>query len=460
MKKIIYIPIIISGLFLNSCQHELDTFNDNPNNPTEITSPKTLLTGGEIGTISNGTGNLTREISLFTQHTNGNQFQSLDYTNYFLTELDNETDWSNIYQTGVNLNQIIKQFGAQYPYYAGMAKILLAMNMGYATDAWGDIPFSEAFQGGNNFSPKYDSQQNVIAQIQSYLDSAIADLEKPVSANLGLPGSEDIFYYNTKTKTWEKDKWIKLAYAVKARYALRLTQREGSTVAAQKALNYLQNSFTSSSDNLIAKFDGGNSQNLWFAFNNQRKYYMSMGKYFIDLLKNTSDPRLPYYAALDTSGGYSGSAPEESNTDASAFGSYFAGSPSTSNIIFSYSEIKFIEAEAQFRLGNTGAAQAALKTALSASLIDVTGADNPAFATTASTSVTLQNIITQKYSSLFTTMEPYNDWRRTGFPVLTPNQNSQSKKIPLRLITPKAERTLNNNAAVVSDVSIPVWWDN
>lgn len=454
MKKIIYIPIIIAGVFLNSCQHELDTFNDNPNSPTEVTSPKTLLTGGEIGTINNGTGNLTREISLLTQHTNGNQFQSLDYTNYFLTELDNEADWSNIYQTGVNLNQIIKQFGAKYPYYAGMAKILLAMNMGYATDAWGDIPFSEAFQGVNNFSPKYDSQQNVIAQIQSYLDSAIVDLSKPGSANLGLPAGDDIFYGGNT------DQWKKLAYAIKARYALRLTQREGSTVAAQKALNYLQNSFTSSSDNLVAQFDGGNNQNLWFAFNNQRQYYMSMGKYFIDLLKNSSDPRLPYYARLDTSGGYSGSAPEDSNTDASPFGSYFAGSASTSNVIFSYSEIKFIESEAQFRLGNTTAAQAALKAAVSASLIDVTGADNPAFATTASASVTLENIITQKYSSLFTTMEPYNDWRRTGFPVLMPNQNSQSKKIPLRLITPKAERTLNNNAVVVSDVTIPVWWDN
>ncbi|PRB02006.1 hypothetical protein CQ046_13665 [Chryseobacterium sp. MYb7] len=454
MKKIIYIPIIIAGLFLNSCQHELDTFNDNPNSPTEITSPKTLLTGGEIGTINNGTGNLTREISLLTQHTNGNQFQSLDYTNYFLTELDNETDWSNIYKTGVNLHQIITQFGDKYPYYSGIAKILLALNIGYATDTWGDVPFSEAFQGVDNFSPKFDTQQNVIAQIQSYLDSAIVDLSKPGNANLELPAGDDIFYAGNIGK------WKKLAYAIKARYALRLTQREGSTVAAEKALNYLANSFSSKDDNLIAKFDGGNNQNLWFGFNNQRSGYMSMGKYFIDLLQNSNDPRLPYYAELNTSGGYSGSAPEDSDINASPFGSYFAGNASTSNIIFSYSEIKFIEAEAQFRLGNTTTAQMALKNAVSVSLIDVTGADNPTFATTASASVTLQNIITQKYSALFTTMEPYNDWRRTGFPILTPNQNSQSKKIPLRLITPKAERTLNNNATVVSDVNIPVWWDN
>jgi hypothetical protein len=458
MKKFTYIigSAMFALLSLNSCQHEIDTFNDNPNSPTELSTPTTLLTGGEIGTIINSTGNLPRTLSLFTQHTNGNQFQSLDYTNYFITETDVETDWTNIYQAGVNLNQIITQFGAQNPYYDGVARVLLAMNVGYATDAWGDVPFSQAFQGNNNLNPKYETQQQVISQIQSYLDIAIADFAKPQSANKYLPSSNDIFYGGDIAK------WNKLAYALKARYALRLTQRDGSTVAAQKALNYLQNSFTSKSDNLVATFDGGNNQNLWYGFNNQRAGYMSMGKYFVDILKNNNDPRLTYYVGLDSHNppGYSGSAPEDADTDASPFGNYFSGNASTPNVIFSYSEIKFIEAEAQFRLGNTTAAQAALKAAVSASLVDVTGADNPTFANTASAAVTLQNIITQKYIALFTTMEPYNDWRRTGFPALTPNQNSQSKKIPLRLITPKSERTLNTNATVVGDLYAPVWWDN
>lgn len=458
MRKHLYIVSFVSTILLSltSCQHELETFNENPNSPTEVSTPTTLLTGGEIGTIMNSTGNLPRTLSLFTQHTNGNQFQSLDYTNYFLTETDVETDWANIYQAGVNLNQIIKQFGTQDPYYDGIARVLMAINIGYATDVWGDVPFSQAFQGINGLSPKYDSQEQVISQIQTYLDTAITDFSKPVSANKNIPSSNDIFYGG------DISKWRKLAYALKARYALRLTQRDGSAAAAQKALNYLQNSFTSSSDNLVATFDGGNNQNLWYGFSNQRSGYMSMGKYFVDILKNNNDPRLTYFVGLDSHNpsGYSGSAPEDADTDASPFGSFFAGSASTSNIIFSYSEIKFIEAEAQFRLGNATSAQAALKAAVSASLVDVTGSDNPTFANTASAAVTLQNIITQKYIALFTTIEPYNDWRRTGFPALTPNQNSQSKKIPLRLITPKSERTLNTNATVVGDLYAPVWWDN
>jgi len=456
MKKYIYIisSAAFSFLALNSCQHEIDTFNDDPNNPTELSTPVTLLTGTEIGTIMNTTGNLPRTLSLFTQHTNGNQFQSLDYTNYFLTETDVETDWANIYQTGVNLNQIITQFGAQNPYYDGMARVLMALNIGNATDVWGDVPFSQAFQGINNLTPKYDTQQQVISQIQSYLDTAIANFAKPASANKYIPSADDIFYGGDLVK------WTKLAYGLKARYALRLSKKDAS--AAQKALQYAQLSLSSNADNLVATFEGGNNQNLWYSFNNQRDGYMSMGKYFVDLLKNNNDPRLTYFVGLDyhNPSGYTGSAPEDADTDASPFGNYFAGGAATSNVIFNYSEVKFIEAEAQFRLNNTGLAQSALKAAISASLISVTGADNSAFATTASSTVTLPNIMTQKYIALFTTLEPYNDWRRTGFPVLTPNQASQSKKIPVRLMTPKSERTLNANATVVSSMYTPVWWAN
>ncbi|KGT08292.1 hypothetical protein NV63_16610 [Elizabethkingia anophelis] len=193
MKKFKYIITVAGALLISSCQHELDTFNNNPNNPTNLTSPKTLLPGVEIGIINNSTGNLTRTLSLLIQQTNGVGFQSLDYTNYSITELDNEGDWANLYQSGMNAQQIITQFGDKNPYYGGIAKILLALNMGYTTDVWGDIPFSEAFRGKDNLTPKYDTQKDVISSIQEMLDSAISDLSRPVNANLTLPGSEDIF---------------------------------------------------------------------------------------------------------------------------------------------------------------------------------------------------------------------------------------------------------------------------
>lgn len=463
MRKIIYTSILaISVLTLASCQSDLDSYNDNSNSPTSLPTPTTLLTGAEIGTIMNATGNLPRTCSLFTQHTNGNSFQSLDFTNYVLTETDNDTyDWINIYQAGVNLNQIITQFGSADPYYDGIARVLMALNIGYATDLWGDIPFSDAFKGASgNITPKYDTQQQVYTSMQSYLDLALTDFALSSTSSKVIPATDDVFYQG------DISKWTKLAYGLKARYTMRLSHRDGTTTgttAATNVLNYVAKTLSSSSDNLVATFDGGNNQNLWYAFNNLRSGYMSMGKYFIDLLNNNSDPRLPFFAGKDANGGYSGAAPEENGDAASSnvspFGSYFAGSSSTPIIIFSYSEVKFLEAEANALLGKTANAQTALQAAISASLKEVTGSDNATFAAANSADASIKNIITQKYIALFPTLEPYNDWRRTGFPVLTPNQNSQSKQIPIRLVTPRSERTLNANAIVVSSMYTPVWWN-
>lgn len=464
MKKIIYTSILAISIFtLASCQSDLDNYNDNTNNPTKLSTPVTLLSGAEIGTIMNATGNIPRTFSLLTQHTNGNQLQSLDYTNYILTETDNDSyDWVNIYQAGLSLNQIITQFGSADPYYDGIAKVLMALNIGYATDLWGDVPFSDAFQGtSGNITPKYDTQQQVYTEMQTYLDAAITDFATSSSANKVIPGTDDIFYQG------DLSKWTKLAYGLKARYAMRLSHRDGTATgaaAAANVLNYVTKALSSGSDNLVATFDGGNNQNLWYNFNNQRAGYMSMGKYFIDMLNANGDPRLPFFAGKDANGGYSGAAPEDngdaSTSNVSPFGSYFAGTASTPNIIFSYSEVKFLEAEANAILGNTANAQTALQAAISASLKDVTGSVDATFAATYSSDASVKNIITQKYIALFTTLEPYNDWRRTGYPALIPNQNSQSKKIPVRLVTPRSERTLNANATVVSSMYTPVWWNN
>jgi hypothetical protein len=65
----------------------------------------------------------------------------------------------------------------------------------------------------------------------------------------------------------------------------------------------------------------------------------------------------------------------------------------------------------------------------------------------------------QKYICMFTQPEVYADWRRTGFPKLTPNPNGITSGIPRRLATSLDERVNNPNATVVQDVMKPVWWD-
>ncbi|SHM21147.1 SusD/RagB family nutrient-binding outer membrane lipoprotein [Flavobacterium chilense] len=458
MKK--YIKSIILTAFsislLSSCQTELDTFNENPNSPI-TTTPSLLVAAMEVSTFSTSTSGVIRTASIFTQHLSGTDVgQFGPVSRYIITEQDVNNEWNNIYGTTLVSGHILnRDFGAEYPWYNGIGQIITAINLGYATDMWGDVPYDDAFKADlGNKAPKYNTQEEIYQRLQTILDNAITNLNKPAASNLTKPGTDD-FIFNGNTA-----QWIKIAYVLKARYALRLTSVD--TNAAQKALQFVTLSgIASNDDDANTYFPGtANGWNQWFALNNgTRKDYLKVGKYFVDYLQNTNDPRLPFSIAKDSNGNYTGNAAEDQTTISTSYiGNAFATSSSSTGLV-TYAEAKFIEAEAKARLNQPGV-QTALSQAVAASVLKTTGtAATPAFLTAATATFDIASIIQQKYLALFLTMEPYNDFRRTGFPALIPNQNSQSKTIPVRLPTPSDERQYNPNATVVSNVTTNVWWD-
>jgi len=468
MKK--YIKNIILAAFsvslLAGCQTELDTFNENPNDPS-TSNPSLLIAAMELGTFQTHSSGVMRYSGIFTQHLQGTSVGQMGAVGlYTVSEGDVNNEWNLIYGTNLMNGHILnRDFAKDYPWYNGIGQVLTAINLGYATDMWGDVPYDEAFLAAEgNKTPKYNTQQEIYTRLQSILDQAIVNLSKPKASNETTPTNDDFIF---KGKV---EKWIKVAYVLKARYALRLTQVEGSTVAAQKALNYINSAnMVSNDDNANTFFYGdANSYNQWFAFDGQRRNYIKMGKYFVDNLVNNNDPRLPFMVGEDVNGNYSGNAAED---DTSVNTSYIAGTdfPDDSdqngfasynwNIgIVTYAEAKFIEAEAKARLGQP--AQTALQEAVTASVTSITStAPSATFLATATATSDVANIIQQKYIALFLTMEPYNDYRRTGFPALVPNQKSDTKVIPVRLPTPSDERQYNANATVVSNVTSKLWWD-
>lgn len=466
MKK--HIKSIILTAFsialLSSCQTELDEFNNNPNDPA-TTNASLLVAAMEVSTFQTHSSGLMRNSGIFTQHLAGtNVGQMGEIARYIVTEGDVNNEWNLIYATTLMNGHILnRDFAKDYPYYNGIGQVLTALNLGYATDMWGDIPYDEAFlaQEGNK-TPKYNTQQEIYTRIQSILDKAIVNLAKPEANNEKLPAEDDLIFGG------DTEKWTKIAYVLKARYALRLTEVDPN--AAQKALDYITASgITSNADDANTLFTGTpNGFNQWYAFNVQRKNYLKVGKYFVDYLQNNSDPRLKAMIALTippkpTPPGfvpqYIGNSPEDQASSGTSYiGPKFA-SPDSQIGIVTFTEAKFIEAEAKSRL-NIGGVQDILKDAVAASVLKSTGTTaTPAFLTAATTDFTVAGIIQQKYIALFLTMEPYNDYRRTGFPALIPNQNSNTKLIPVRLPTPSDERQYNPNATVVSNVTTKVWWD-
>lgn len=461
MKKIfvlILLPVLLSVV---SCEKFIEGWDESPNNPTEATA-QLLLSVSEVSTFMYYTGQLARTPSVFIQQTAGTDFHMEDIRDYVLLEGDNVNEWEGLYSNClINEQLIINDFGEDNPYYAGIAKILKAMALGLLTDLWGDIPNREALQGINGveddqLNPGFDSQETVIQDIQSLLSDAITDLSRPASDNVLLPGADDYIFEG------DPDAWINTAWILKARYANRLSKRDANG-SATNALSFLANVDPAQPACMAIHGDEANEQNQWFDFQNDRGNYMQMGEFFIEMLKSTSDPRLPFYALPDINSEYTGSPKDESNTATSDWGPFAGTEAGTDLPLVTFFEAKFIEAEANLRLGNTDEAAAAYNDAVKASVLFVTGAADPQFeaqyANETGATITQDMIMTQKYVAMFTQPEAWADWRRTSIPVLTANPNGDVAGIPRRFPTCRSERTYNSKAVVVSNILEPVWWD-
>lgn len=461
MKKLLMImtlPVILLG---QGCSGWVEEVSDSPNSPSTVT-PDLLLSVSEVAMQSLYTGQLTRTASILMQQSAGNQFQMIAVRDYLITELSNTNEWKTVYADAlVNQQTLIEISGDANPYYRGIGTILKCMTIGLATDFWGDIPYSAALNGldgtQESLNPVYDTQEQIIASIQSELDAAIADLSRPTTDNASLPGGEDFIHNGDPAK------WIMAAHMLKARYANRLSKQDPTGSANDALMHISMSGVSSNADNTMAIFgSAGNELNPWASFNTTRKNYIKMGEFFINLLETTSDPRLPLYATIDEDGGYSGVANNGQDDDASNTGPLYSSDAAPLPLV-TYYEMKFIEAEANFRLGNADAAATAYNDAVKANLLATLGAPDAAYeaanASETGATITLDKIMTQKYIAMFTQPEVWADWRRTNLPGLSPNPDVALGEIPRRFPTCIDERLYNTNAVVESDITKPVWWD-
>jgi hypothetical protein len=463
MKKhklyIIGFTLLVTGIY--SCKKGDDLYLS-PNSPSKATA-NTLLSAIEVGTFNNLEGGATRHASIFMQHNSGITGQALEPELYAPTESDMDNNWNGIYLNMKNCKILIDDFGGENPYYKGLAEVIMVMNLGLATDMWGDVPFSEALKGtetGENLMPKYDPQQSVLAAMQAMLDDAIANLAKTKTSNALLPGGDDYIYGGSTSA------WTKLAYTLKARYYSRLSKKPGFD--ANTLLAYVSKGMASNADNCYAKHgNAGSESNQWASYIANRSYIVA-SQVLIDSMGNMNDPRTPEY--FDTTGVGEAVGNPLGNLDvASYWGPYVGGyipgdpdgnlNPAKSIVLVSYAETKFLEAEAKVRLGNA-TAFTTLNDAIKASVSEVTeGAnDGSSIAIYTPLNTSLRTVILEKWKAMFTEpVEAYAAYRITGFPTLKPNPIGKLPFIPKRLPTSQGERTGNVNAPTPS-LGTPVWY--
>ncbi len=447
--------LLLVFLLLNSC--ELEDKNINPNSLESVPANVILpFTESRLARLMAGTGQVMAGI--FVQYYEGIDNHPKQVQTYTVNEaLYADWDWNDYYDGPmINLRKMIdiaEKEGSFY--YSGIGKIMMALCLGNVTSLYGDVPYTEALQGSANRSPVYDSQKSIYESIQQLLDEGIEDLDQTYTGF--KPTSDDIIYKG------DVSKWKKSAYALKARFYMHLTKRsdELDFNPAEKALEAIANSFSSSDEDMTYPFGYSAAENNPFYSFSLLNYILPNAQ-FTSMMAASSDPRRDFYF-------------KKKFGVATLNGLYFTSSTSPVHMM-TYHEMKFIEAEARIRIDkNDELAQTALQEAVSADINKVSkGTLDPSIVSTyvnknavltGTFETDLALIMKQKYIAMYATIESWTDYRRTGYPVLTPNPGGDHNQnpggaIPRRITYPQAERLYNQSfPSVLPTLQDRFWWD-
>ncbi len=518
MKKIIIGLSFVLGLGgLTSCEKYLDV-NTDPNNPTAST-PNFLLPS----IISNGiqTQMFTAlRTSYISQYVVRRQIDNRNVDQYYLSNAQstNVFNYSYFYSGG-NIPLMIKAAQEEgSPYYVGAGKIMQALILAHLTDMVGDIPYTEAYLGGANYTPKYDSQQQIYATVNQLCDEGVVEMSKPATANkrplysTSPSESGDILYKGNP------DKWVRLAYALKARQAQHLTKK--ASYDPQAVLALVDKALQSSDDDAQINFQEAVAplSNTTSIFGITRGNFGSatFSTNVINYLNGTTfpgvvDPRFGILTPATSTGAVAGlGTPSAANrTPGSSYTDFYGGWYARDLGYFeaiTYHELKFIEAEAAFRANNRPRALRALQDGIRAHMAKVgrggsngdpavtfapiTSTQINAYLTSAAVpqtaaAVTLRAIMEQKYLAMFLNPDSWSDLRRLDFdPAIYANfvyprgtvnpvvaaQPDSKLRYPRRLLPGATEVLYNPNAVakVFSEagttdnnvyITKPLWFD-
>jgi hypothetical protein len=517
MKNLRYFKSIFLLTVLFSATSCNDWLDDNKNPSLTLVNPPNLVLPAIEAELGFRMGSdLLRYGGLWSQQIaaqNGRQTEAYDL--FVVVPSDVNNVWRTGFYAGF-LKDIEEILAANpestHPYYFGMCKIMKAFGYSMLVDFWGDVPFSEAMKGNENVQPKADDDASIYPQLITLLESGIADMKK--TSGLRAPSTDDYFYRGDAAR------WIRLANSIKLRMYLHLANIPSfnTSVINKFITDTPENEFMGAvSDDFQLNTDVlSGRQNPVHQFILNRTDDICTSATIINLMNSKSDPRraryftpAPFspalYATPPTGNtGYVGLANGTSNfrlnNDLSRLHTYVRGTVTTTAIptgpslavgglayngqapvpILTFAEYNFIRAELALRYGAPGSAQSFYTAGINASFADVglTAAQASSYLATSAGTLTgtqsekLKQLIEEKYVANFlVTGEPYSDWRRTGFPLLSnvpSNLNpGNGGVIPRVLPYPQQEIDANPNLKPLQDArsanlsapAVRVFWD-
>jgi hypothetical protein len=483
MKKIKYkvvVSLFLMGIItMSSCKKFYD-INSDPDSvqsaPIEQQlSSLTVNVGFYAGSDINRITSLIMQ--QYSGQSSGTQNNTQLYEKYLIQGSDENNAWSAMYATILNdAENIIKEAKAtNSPHYSGVAKILKAYAYQISVDVWGDIPFSEAQQLTVNTQPKYDSAEQIYKSLITLLDEGIAEVNAPTSVK--SPGTNSTIYPGAFTAT--KTNWIKFANTLKMRIYLHYSEKDATFAKTQIDQLIAANApvFTSNSDNFQMVFvDAAASRNPIDQHETARAGYLVANDKLVGIMNAKADPRRPFYFTQFPAGSglykgaLGGDAPSQDYSKLHAYLRGFANNTYTGAApirMLTFAEYNFIRAEAALRFASPGVAQAFFTAGITASMTGA-GVSTTDIATylaangvlAGTPAQQLAQIITEKYIASYGVIaEPWTDWRRTGYPAISPPTNAVVNFVPRSLYYPQSEIDLNPNAKQKAGLNVRVFWD-
>lgn len=155
----------------------------------------------------------------------------------FLT-MNRHPQWRrHFYDIGVNGNELIKNSrNLNSPNYELIARTIMLMSTQLTTDAFGDMPRSEAYLSN---SPHYDTQASIYAWMFQECEDLLALYNDPDVVN--SPQNQVITQKMDRVYCGDLNKWKGLVQAVKARLLLRnIPNIDRSAATCQKVIDAAQ----------------------------------------------------------------------------------------------------------------------------------------------------------------------------------------------------------------------------
>jgi len=524
-KRYIFSLLVAGATLMGSCTKNFEEINTNPDKTTgELINPNYFISQSQITFSQTGYDQLLFQAgwvqslaSTFNYYGNGDKYIFASAgTGYFTYT------WNRAYSalTLVNEMQDLIKDKPEYTNLNASGTILRVLIMQRITDLYGDVPYSEAAMAkSGNFTPKFDKQQDIYADMLKKLETATAALDVSKAGP-----TADLFYGGDVAK------WKRLGYSLMLKLAMRMTKVDAASARTWAEKAYAGGTMSGVADDAKVFADASNStsSNSDVIRTPDDFRELRWGKTLIDYMKSTSDPRIPAVAEISAgtglaannnqaagnntaslqqglpngytitsianAPGYPGATPADPAVSGDApapLGKYSRprfqvyADRGSANFIYTYGESELLLAEAASRGWSTGVASTHYANALAANMRSLAGYNTTAAATVSETAITtyvaahplvpataLQQINTEYWVATSTTFdfnEAYANWRRSGFPVLTPvvyPGQYISGQIPRRMPYPTSllqTNGANYQAAATAiggdNFATRVWWD-